>query len=298
MKLTNLSENLSYFIILNPVAGRGKTLKVMPLIETFFRSHNFTYKLVITRERGEATTLARKAASSGYEVVVAVGGDGTVNEVANGLVGSNTAMGVIPCGIGNDFARTLTLPMNWKAACRCLVQGKMKIIDIGIVNNRYFVNATGAGFDAAVANEVRSSKKLLGGIWPYLFAVLRMLIRFKRGKIELASDGSRTSTKAWLVAITNGSTYGGGMKICPKAKIDDGLLDFCIVGDISLWRVFYYLPLIIAGKHLRLPKIYSGRATKITLKTPGYYFHVEGEVLRYDKLEISLQPQALKVITS
>lgn len=295
-QITNSGENLPYFIILNPVAGRGRALKLMPRIEAFFRSQELAHKLHLTTERGDATKAAREATSAGCRTVVAVGGDGTVNEVVNGLVGSRAALGIIPCGVGNDFARTLSLPKKWKAACQCIAQGKSRVVDVGIVNGRYFVNATGAGFDAAVANEVACSRKLIGGIWPYLFAVFRMLVRFKRGKIEFVFDDSIISTRAWLVAVTNGSTYGGGMKICPQAKIDDGFLDFCVIGDVSLWRVLYYLPLVIIGKHLGLPKIYSGKASKISLITPDYHFHMEGEVLTNSRLEISLQPQALRVV--
>ncbi len=207
-------------------------------------------------------------------------------------------MGIIPCGFGNDCARTLSLPKNWNTACHCIIQRKLKEVDVGIANDRYFINATGSGFDAAVAKELMSYKYPFRGIWPYLFAVLKMLVRFKRNEIKLEFDGSQISTKAWLVAVTNGSTYGGGMKICPNAKIDDGLLDFCIVGDISIWLTFYYLPLIIAGKHMNLSKIYSGKATRIKLTVPDYYFHMEGEVMKNSKFDIHLKPHALKVIVA
>jgi diacylglycerol kinase family enzyme len=199
--------------------------------------------------------------------------------------------------MGNDFARTLSLPVGWEKACHTLVEARVGKVDVGVANGRCFVNATGVGFDAAVAREVASLNARVGGIWLYLFAVLKMLFRFKRGAIEMTFNGSQISTRAWLVAVTNGPTYGGGMRICPRARTDDGLLNFCIIGDISLWRVFYYLPLVILGKHLALPEVYSGRAARIRLKTPGYYsFHMEGEVLQSSELEISLQPGALKVI--
>lgn len=293
-----MAAELSYFIIVNPTAGRGRGSNLVPHIESFFRAHRIAHELCVTEKRGHATALARAGSLAGWQTVVAVGGDGTVNEVANGLVGSSAALGVIPCGVGNDFARTFSLPADWKKACRVLIQPKVEMIDVASANGRCFLNSAGVGFDAAVALEVASSKTRVGGIWPYLFAVLRTLPRFKRDEIEMSFDGNRISVRAWLVAITNGPTYGGGMRICPQARTDDGFLDFCVIGDIAIGRVFYYLPLVIMGRHEGLPEIYTGKATSIKLKMPASYcYHLEGEVMRCSELEISVQPRALKVIT-
>jgi len=177
--------------------------------------------------------MARKAAEQGYDVVCAMGGDGTVNEVINGIAGTGAALAVIPAGTGNDFAGALGVPKgDVAAACRILARGHLRPMDLCRVNDRYFASSFGAGFDARVTKAANERFKRLGGIWTYIFAVMSVIWSFRPGRMRIVADGREISKSPLLVAVTNWKSYGGGMYICPGAEIDDGLFDVCIVDNV------------------------------------------------------------------
>ena len=198
-------------IILNSSAGRGRAKKAISAISGILEDRKITFEMEITQSPGEATNLAGEAAKNGFELIVAAGGDGTVNEVVNGVVGSNVIFGVIPIGMGNDFAKGIGVPFKLDDACRVLYEGAVREIDVGKINNRYFINGVGIGFDAYVARESRKVGKFLNPNWIYLYTVLSTLFKYNSPQVKISFNNTMLYKKALLIAIGNGKAAGGGV---------------------------------------------------------------------------------------
>jgi YegS/Rv2252/BmrU family lipid kinase len=222
---------------------------------------------VLTSEPGEATVLAKAAADSGYERVVAVGGDGTILEVANGLVSSRTAMAVVPAGTGNDTAANLSIPSDPVKAAWLALHGAARAIDVGEITSQrgrcYFVNIAGFGFDAEVAARVSRMSRIGGRTLPYLLAVLATLTRFRAPMVRLVVDGEVLAQPIFLGAVGNGPSYGGGMRVVPDALLDDGQFDVCIVGQVSPWEVLKLVPRMYSGGHRHHPAVQLSRCREL-----------------------------------
>lgn len=284
-----------YFII-NPISGKGRGKVAAEWLAKYCREHSIESKVCFTSTPGEATELSRQAAAEGFTDVIAVGGDGTANQVAAGIFGEDIRMGIFAIGTGNDLARTLSIPRSWQEMAAVIAYGKTTYIDVGFVNGRLFLNSTGTGLDAAVAADINDRRTKLSGFPAYFIFVIKELLTFKRQAVEIRFDGMVMERRPWLVAVTNGEAYGAGMKICPGANSSDGLLDICIVGDISGLLIPLYVPLIMAGKHRRLPKIEFAHAANVEIKTQGYWVQADGEVFKADNLEYIVVKQALAVL--
>lgn len=262
---------------------------------------------------GEATTLASDTTND-YDVVVAVGGDGTVHEVANGLIGTGKALGIIPIGSGNDFAKMLNLSKNLKDSIETLLKNKIHEIDVGKVVcspslelkssqqiiERYFVNGVGIGFDAQVAHE-SASLRWITGLPLYTFSLFRALITYQSPLFNLSIDHHKLYKKLFLVAIGNGTCVGGGFYLTPKAKIDDGYLDICVVEDVSIRRVLQVFPSVLKGDHGKYPEVGFFRGKKILIETENpTAVHADGEILgtRITNINIEIIPRKLKVLSN
>lgn len=218
-----------------------------------------------TERPGHATELARAAAAEGRALVVALGGDGTINEVANGLVGTDSALGIIPRGTGGDFRRTLDLPTDVAQAARRVREGSVRRIDLGRVHltghdgapvTRHYVNVGSLGFSAAVADRANRSWKGLGAKLSFMGATLRTLIGQDNVELTLALDGAEpVRRRVVMVAFGNGRYFGGGMKICPHARLDSGSLDLVVVGDMSRLEVALKSNRLYDGTHLALEAV-------------------------------------------
>lgn len=282
-------------LIVNPAAG-GVNDKKTEEITSFFERRATSISLDYTNKPHEATNLAKAASEQNYDAIVAVGGDGTVNEVLNGIADSSTTLGIIPAGSSNDFAKEIGIPSETNKACQNIIENSIKRIDIGKVNDRYFINMAGVGLDAQVSEAANKIPFRTKGLFSYVVALLKVLITSYPKEFSLALDGKTRLVKAWLITIGNGKQFGGGMKILPTADLSDGLFDICVIQDVKKWRVFYYLPLIIAGKHLSLSSVAVYRAKEIEVKSLGCLGHTDGEVMKGDVFKFELLPQALDVI--
>ncbi len=238
--------------IVNPVAGNGKAGRLWQRIRAELACDGAT-----TEGAGHARVLAREAAERGYERVISVGGDGTACEVASGLAHTDTALGLIPVGTGNDTARSLGIPLDPLAAARLAAHGDIRRIDLGEIqtaqSTSYFVNVAGFGFDAEVAWRVNRMPwlKVMGGTAPYLAGVLQTLWQYRSPHMRICIDGQRViERRIFLIAIANFPSYGGGMLICPPAQPDDGLFDVCVVSDLSRAHVLRLVPKLYSGKHV------------------------------------------------
>ena len=295
-------------IIANPIAARGRLREWWPQIEAVLQAENFAFETVFTASRGHGTELARRAMQQGCRMVVAAGGDGTIHEVVNGLISEasdkpDITLGIIPCGTGNDFARTLGLPNNRVEAARHLArQNGSRLVDVGEVTfyaggkktRRYFINVAGMGFAAEVVE--RAERRGKGGHWPYLSALLTTLVRYRNKPVTFRIDGREGQAILNSMVIGNGQFFGGGMHVAPQAKVDDGWLEVMMVGDLSAPAFLWHTPKLYRGTHLRLPQVTALRGRVISVASPQRLgLQTDGEWLGEAPATFRLLPARLRI---
>lgn len=286
-------------VIANPAANRGRGRKAINRARQIAGNHreHCTFEFLPTEEPGHATELARAHAAA-YDVVAALGGDGTVNEVVQGLAGGNTPLGLIPIGTGNDFARSAGIPRKLEAAMDLLCRGEAQPTDLGVVNGRYFINAVGIGFDGRTNHEMEHIKYLRGPLL-ILAAIFRTMVFWKAVPITLSVDGETTSGQAYLIGIGNGPSVGGGMQLTPHARVGDGQLHVTHVADISPLKIILNFGRLKSGTIDRLDEVtlFAGNHIVVESEEP-LPVHVDGEGLGLDihKLDLQMHPGALLVV--
>ncbi|MBP3763664.1 MAG: diacylglycerol kinase family lipid kinase [Bacteroidales bacterium] len=229
-------------IIVNPISGIGRQKKIEKILKDNLNQDLFDYTVRYTEHIHHGTTLAREAADQGADCVVAVGGDGSVNDVVQGIRGSNTRLGIIPCGSGNGLARTLKLPLTPALAVRVLNQQHEMAIDAIEINGRHLsVNASGVGFDAYIARLMHAAKTR--GLAAYTNLFLREYTSYRNQDYTLTVDGRTLVRNAWLIAVANSQQYGNNLTVAPKAKLDDGLMDITILDRIPPDHLAITVPL-------------------------------------------------------
>ncbi|MBU0548906.1 MAG: diacylglycerol kinase family lipid kinase [Candidatus Omnitrophica bacterium] len=285
-------------LIINPTAGRGRARKAIPRIKEIFRNRKIDFHTSVTDYYNQATHLAKEASLNGFELIIAAGGDGTVNEVVNGMLESKSCLGVIPLGIGNDFARALNMPFELEKACDIICKDfELKTIDAGKINERYFINGIGIGFDAWVARESRWIRRFSFPGCVYFFAVISTLFKYKTSSLRINFDDTVLEKKILLVAIGNGKSSGAGFLLTPEAEIDDGLIDVCVVDDISRLKILMHLPRAIKGTLETLPYVKTFKTKKLSIQSrDSLLAHVDGELLESCDYQIQVLPKKLKVI--
>ncbi len=289
-----LTDKLRF--IINPIAGfRRDKSDIVHLIHACFNETGF--EIAMTSAPGDATHLAREAAELNYRAVIAVGGDGTVNEVASGLVGTDTALGVIPRGSGNGLARGLAIPIQPKHALAVIQHGGIKSIDVGSAAHRYFFAVTGVGFDARVG--MKFSHATWRGPLPYFMIAAREFVSYHPEALKVKLNEQQLELAPFLLTIANTQQYGNGAVIAPHAKPDDGILEMCIVDPLSVWNVMVHAPKLFTGTIDRASIISYRHVTTLEIEKPGtILFHVDGEPQTCsERLKISILPHALKVLT-
>ena len=258
-----------------------------------------------TERPGHAADLAEDAGRSGIEAVVAIGGDGTVNETVNGLMRlpepARPAFGLVPDGTGNDYAYLLGLrPGDLTGAARALVAGATRVLDAGEVNGRFFANSVGLGFDGAVA-EAASKVRYLKGFPAYLWSVFTVLREWSNFELTLTVDGRELEGRAFLAAVAVGPRSGGGFLLAPDAQPDDGLFDVCRLGDLGKGEALMHLPKALDGSHVKLPWTTILRAQNVTLASDRpLTAHIDGNLVfgagHPEPLVFRTHPRALRVI--
>lgn len=288
-------------LIVNPTAGRGMAGRQVSEIKRLLGDAAAGWGWRFTEKSGDATALAREAVEGGARLVVAVGGDGTLHEVMNGVLGSDAAVGLIPYGTGNDFARALGLYGSLERACKTLTTGVIKKVDIGLIAGRgtggprHFLVLSGTGYDARTAQTVNSGIRFLSGPLAYVWGAVLTLWKFTPFALTLTLDNAPPrKLQAMFVSFANAETTGGGMKIAPGAKVDDGCLDICLVAEVSKPTLLYNLTQIFSGRHVRCSAVTMLRAEQITVDAdPPQPLLIDGEVLGTTPATITLLPGAL-----
>jgi diacylglycerol kinase (ATP) len=289
-------------VIVNPTAGGGHAAQLLPWLRERLATRP-EVRLVVTQARGDGERMAAAAADDGHDRVVAVGGDGTVQEVVNGLVlgDARIGLGILPVGSGNDLARSIPVPRDPAAAWAIAVGDRLRTVDLALATgadgrSRWFASAGGIGFDAQVAAAMASRAGWQRGQAGYLLTTLVELRRFTNRRIELTIDGVTTSRSVLFVAMANGEYYGGGMRVAPGAVVDDGVLDLCIVGDVSRATALQQLVNLYRGTHVRHPQVEQARGRLIEVTgDAATLVHLDGEPFGHLPLRVELHAGRLLV---
>jgi YegS/Rv2252/BmrU family lipid kinase len=294
-------------LIINPTSDKGHTLTLLPQITNVLRQLDIEFDTIQTEALGHAIELAQQAVINGYERVVAVGGDGTCNETANGLLqaaqqGHTAVFGLIPTGSGNDWAYALGIPLDLAQACVTLKNGSSRVVDVGRVTvdgqPRIFVNSVGLGFDAEVTVDTKRSK-MLRGFAMYLWSVLRVLAfgQWPYPARFCFNDQSHQHPLT-LLTVANGVRCGGGFYLTPDAELDDGLFDICYAPQLSKLSLLNLLPKTLNGSHIHHPAITIARSDKVEVFIEkGIPGHIDGEILcvKGRHFDFEILPNALQV---
>lgn len=304
-----------YFII-NPKARNGYCFKIWKKIEALLETEKVTYLAFFTEYSGHAKFLANQIASQNHnqKLIVAVGGDGTIHEVMNGIVNfKNITLGFIPGGSGNDFSRGFHIPSDPHNALLVilrLLKEEGLFIDLGKISfedqsEHFFINNMGAGFDAVISYEVNKSQmkavlnKLSLGRLVYVYVLLKKLFTFKTTTIDLSIDGKKhIFEQTWFVTVSNQPYYGGGMKIAPKAVPDDGLMEVTVVHQLSKLKLLLVFISVFWGKHVYFKEVKTFTGRDISIQSDSSLFiHADGENIGSTPIKIHLQSRALQVLT-
>jgi diacylglycerol kinase (ATP) len=285
-----------YHVIVNPAAGNGRTLKVRRLVERELRQRALAFQVYLTERPGHATDISRKIASGGGEPrVLIVGGDGTFNEVANGLAGSDAIVYFASCGTGNDFVKALNLPPDPIKALRAQLSSPPRAIDAGMINERLFLNISGTGFDIEVLRQAQRYRARFKGLAAYLLGIFSALRHFRPVEVQITLGGKTFTRKLTLFEVANGRYFGGGMLVAPSADPTDGLFDVVYVDAISPSKIPMLLPAFVAGKFLSLPIVHTLRADEVVIESPGMTVNLDGELMQVNRAHFKILPGALRI---
>ena len=304
---------MKYFVIINPTSGRGYAASAVPRIQQIFKEFKMDFRLEMTEYPWQAAEYSELAARQGYDVVVCAGGDGTVNEVINGLMFAraqglqHTALGILSIGSGNDMAASLGLPFDLREAVQAIRDDNRRLIDIGSVRSselpegRFFGNCVGIGFDAA---GTILSKKITyaSGMIAYLIAAIQTIFTYYASAptIRINMDGVVLTQKSLMVSIMNGRRIGGGFWTAPNSIMDDGFFDLCIARNVGRLRMFFLLPHFMNGTHASQPEIRMAQAKNVTVTAiqGNLPVQIDGEILCEEghELEVEIYPKQLEVV--
>lgn len=306
------TSDKEWFIIVNPNAGTRKGERDWPKIQRLLVERNFSFDFIETTHKEHAIGLTTTAIKKGYRKFIVVGGDGTLNEVVNGIFMQklippiDITIAMIPVGTGNDWCRTFGVPFHYPEAVSTIQNGTVFVQDIGKVNYynskkrklRYFINIAGMGYDAEVAMRTNVQKdKGKGGPMVYIWNLLASLFYYKHSEIQLNVDGESTKCKAFSVSVGICRYNGGGMKQLPHAIPDDGLLDVTLIKKIGKLTVITQINKLFDGSFVNHPKIKTFTGKKITVDSqPGILLEVDGESLGHSPFSFDIIPKALNVI--
>ncbi|MFG2773324.1 diacylglycerol kinase [Streptomyces sp. NPDC048350] len=294
-----MTREITLFV--NPTAGRGRGAHAAQPAAQAFRDAGFTVRTLLGTDADDALRRAREAVAGGTGALVAVGGDGMISLALQAVAGTRTPLGVVAVGTGNDFARALGLPLRdpsaaGRLAAELLKGGGGRDIDLGRVGDRWFGTVLASGFDSRV-NDRGNRMRLPVGRFRYDLAMIAELAAFRPVPYRLTfDDGTERQVEATLVAVGNGTSYGGGMRICAGARMDDGLFDVTVVGDCSRTTLIKVFPRVYRGTHLDHPAVTVHRVRSLTLDAPGVTGYADGEPLGPLPLTAVCVPGALRVL--
>ncbi len=282
--------------IVNPKAGTNLQKHIRDSVDKHLNHKKFEYGIWLTEQEGHAAELAEKAQKEGYEIVVAVGGDGSINEVGSALVGSETILGIIPAGSGNGLAMHLGYGRDIDAAIKIFNTAEVRTIDCGTMNGRLFINIAGVGFDGLVSNLMKGSH--WRGFLPYFLKSVEAGLSYTSRNCRIELDDKVLDLNCFAISIANGPMYGYNFQIAPDARLDDGLFEVVILKDAPRWQYFAAIPAMLNSKiyDAEFVEHYAARRVKISAEGENHV-HLDGEGIIVDgDLNFEMRPAALKIL--
>lgn len=284
-------------ILLNPTAKRGKARRLLERALEVFRQQHIHFDVRESQSSQHLMELARGAREEKPDLIVSAGGDGTHHYVINGLHKSDIPLGLLPLGTGNDFAKGVGMPMDLRAAAEALLKGHVQEIDLAQVGAAMYGCIAGVGFDSIVTRYANEHARWLSGPLAYTWSLLCCMPEYRPQQLEIIADGESFCGDVLFAVVGNNSSYGGGIRLAPRARLDDGILDICIVPYMSRLELLRWVPRAYRGEHLNHPRIKYLQARKITLRaTSRMELFGDGEFLQELPATIEVVPRALRVI--
>ncbi|GAU75780.1 diacylglycerol kinase family protein [Fusibacter sp. 3D3] len=286
--------------IINPVAGRGNTIKLLPTIKAKLdKMINIKYSIQVSRYKGNITEIVKSYYADGYEEFIGVGGDGTLSEIINGLEyesENKIKVGIIPCGTGNDFVRCFDRPADIDSILSRIENEESLLIDVGKVNQFYFINVCSFGIDGPIIKDTDKLKKIIPGSTAYFLSTLKSGLFFKANRVLLNIDQQKIDKPLILIAVGNGKYIGGGMNVCPDASPQDGVFDICMVNAVSKILFAKELSKIYSGKLDQVNEVsyLKGKDIEIHDDKGQYYINADGNLVGKTPAKISMLENALK----
>ena len=280
-------------LVINPTAGAGHAERVGREIVSILEEKKADFITLFTTHAGEGEDLARRAAARGAETVYAVGGDGTVLEVARGLRGTGAALGIIPAGTGNDVIKTLGIPKDPREALAYQLERAPRALDAMAVNGSLSLNVAGTGFDVCVLDHAEKAKKFVRGLLPYLWGVLCTIVSYRGREMRVTIDGDSFVKKMLVICAGNGRYIGGGIPMVPMAEPDDGLLTVVAIDDLPNWKMPFQLFKLLKGRVLKIPGAVARTCRRLEIACEGMRVNVDGEIIPMNRAEIEILPGEL-----
>jgi YegS/Rv2252/BmrU family lipid kinase len=284
-----------FLVIVNPAAGKGKYLDRLEQIKSEFIQRSFSYDLYFTTEERKADSLVNSIIrDKNYSDLMIVGGDGTINEAINGVRNKQLAVSVISFGTGNDTIKHIQNRFDFNSQIESAFNGSIKKIDVGVCNERLFLNGVGIGFDGKVVERMAAKGKKFQGYFSYLAEVLRILLTYREREITATFNNNTIQEEILLMTITKGTTFGGGFKINPYALNDDGLLDICIIGNVPKWTRINYVLKMKDGGHRKMNAVSFHKSSNVIIEeNPALVAHMDGESIGSPPFDIKILPKEI-----
>jgi YegS/Rv2252/BmrU family lipid kinase len=288
-------EGMPLALLVNPHSARGKTLRLLPQVERALDSHRIAFRVMRTRGLKHGTELALDAVEAG-EVPVVLSGDGLIGAIGGAMAGSDTPLGIIPGGRGNDLARVLGIPTDPAAAVEVIEAGRTRRIDVGEANGHRFLGIASAGFESE-ANRIANQTRFLRGNLVYAAAALRALLGWRAVRFTVALDQERIRFSGYSVSAANSRAYGGGMLIAPNADLSDGEFDLVMIGEVGKFKFLSNLPKVFKGTHVDEDEVRVFRTPHLQLSASrALAVYADGEHLTDLPVSLRLLPRALGVL--
>lgn len=289
---------MKILVIVNPMAGGGRTPRLLPKIRHWLSESPHEFSFNTTRSPDEMRSEIMKAPAQGINALLLIGGDGTVHQALPAIAETNIPFGFLPCGRGNDFARNIGLPSKLQKSCSLPSNPSFHQVDLPRINNIPFVAVAYVGFDAEVNELANEGKGYFGGTLGYIVCVTKALKSFKPFEVEITIDGDTWRERVMMVTVANAPFYGGGMKIAPDANMNDGLLNICIVKEISKLELLWEFPKVFKGTHIYHPRIMmkSGRRIRLTSDEPRNIY-ADGEYVGHLPADCTIGNQTIHIMS-
>lgn len=281
-------------IIVNPTAGNGRSLEIGKEVAEKLKTLGREFILHKPEKPDDATVIAKEAAARGAETVIAIGGDGTIHKAASGLRGTKTALGIIPAGTGNDFIKSAGIPFKWEDALDFILSHPARPVDCGMVNDSFFMNECGTGFDVLALDYAAEVKHFSRGLFPYMYGVIRSILTYKAVDMHIEIDDDTVLDGKYLVcAVANGSFIGGGIPIMPGSDLCDGLLDVMVVDNLPNWRIPPLLLPLMKGTLYKKPIAHRYLAKRCVVRCNNMRLNLDGEIYPMQEAVFRVDPGAL-----